>query len=188
MKKKNLLSGNMKLGENPHVGNYYRLANILQIRQTCFPCSNHTCCFSNVCTCTEQDFHKMMPQSQQGNWIQPTPKHIGKNYRCPKLLLEDSQKFLKNSTVLHEVERHGGLIWMAWGKREGDCCEEVLSHSWRSEILVWKILTWEVSIYFFSWCHFNCKFSQDDPVCTVFLIGLPVFPGEQLLSGPVGKK
>lgn len=76
---------------------------------------------------------------------------------------------------------------MAWGRREGDCCEEVLSHSWRSEKLVWKILKWEFSIYFFSWCHFNCKFSQDDLVCTIFLIGLPVFPGEQLLSALVGK-
>lgn len=60
----------------------------------------------------------MMPQSQQGNWIQPTPKRIGKNYRGPKLLLEDSQKFLKNSTVLHEVERHGGHEWHGGGGKE----------------------------------------------------------------------
>lgn len=56
-----------------------------------------------------------MSQSQEGNWIQVTPKAVGNKYRDSKLLLEDSPNLPKNSTVLCEVERHGGHVWNGGG-------------------------------------------------------------------------
>lgn len=74
------------------MGNNCKLANNPQI-QTHFPYSSHTCCFSNMCT-----------QTNAGGFF--VPKGMGNKYRDPKLLLKNSQKFLKISTVPCEVKRH----------------------------------------------------------------------------------
>lgn len=55
---------------------------------------------------------------------------------------------------------------------------------------MWKILKWEFSIYFSHGVILIANsffFSHDTPVCMIFLIGLSVFPEEQILSVLVEK-